>query len=161
MHKMITALLNIGDALCSTSQTFSWRQSICHMTNSWHSQLVTESIRRSQVINGELTWCGPTANVECRSEMCSAQLAGNAGPKKLPKICYLHTIAQHCRAISSQIRNISTIGKKLVKQQCLPHMKLLTRDSRNSGCEFGQLNRRITHSEFQLSTTLLLTSASV
>jgi len=28
------------------------------------------------------TWCGPSANLECRSEMCFTQLAGNAGPKK-------------------------------------------------------------------------------
>jgi len=39
-----------------------------------------------------------------------------------PKICYLDTIAQLYRAVSSQLRHISTIGKKPVKQQCLPHM---------------------------------------
>jgi len=39
-----------------------------------------------------------------------------------PKIRHLGTIAQFCLAISSQLRHISTIGKKLVKQQCLPHM---------------------------------------
>ena len=60
--------------------------------------------------------------VECRSEMCCTRLAGNAGPKKSPKNRHLGTIAQICRAISSQLRQISTIGKKLVKQQCLPHM---------------------------------------
>ena len=32
------------------------------------------------------------------------------------------TIAQLCRAVSSQLRHVSTIGKKLVKQRCLPHM---------------------------------------
>ena len=37
---------------------------------------------------------------------------------------HLSTIAQLCRAISSQLRHISTIGKKLVKQQYLPHMPL-------------------------------------
>jgi len=42
------------------------------------------------------------------------RIAGNAGPKKLPKICYLGTIAQICRAISLQIRHVSTIGKKLL-----------------------------------------------
>jgi len=42
--------------------------------------------------------------------------------KKSSKICHLGTIAQLCRAISSQLRHLSTIGKKLVKQQCLPHM---------------------------------------
>jgi len=50
------------------------------------------------------------------------RLAVNAGPKKSPKIGYLGTIAQLCRAISSQLRHISTIRKKLVKQQYLLHM---------------------------------------
>jgi len=34
---------------------------------------------------------------------------------------HLCTIAQHCRAISSQLRHVSTIRKKHVKQQYLPH----------------------------------------
>jgi len=40
------------------------------------------------------TWCGPSANLECRSEMCCTQLAGNAGPKKSPQIRHLGTITQ-------------------------------------------------------------------
>jgi len=35
---------------------------------------------------------------------------------------YLDTIAQLCRTISSQLRHISTIGKKLVKQQYVLYM---------------------------------------
>ena len=35
---------------------------------------------------------------------------------------YFGTIAQLCRAISSQLRHVSTIGKKLVKQQYVLHM---------------------------------------
>jgi len=54
--------------------------------------------------------------------MCFTQLDGNAGPKKSPKICHLGTIAQLCRAISLQLRHVTTIGKKLVKQQYLLHM---------------------------------------
>jgi len=50
------------------------------------------------------------------------QLAGNAGPKKPTKIGHLGTIAQLCRAISLQLRHVSKIGKKLVKQQYLPQM---------------------------------------
>ena len=46
--------------------------------------------------------------------------------KKSPKIRHLRTIAQQiaqlCCAISSQLRHILTIGKKLVKQQYLLHM---------------------------------------
>jgi len=40
------------------------------------------------------------------------------------KYRHLRTIAQVCRAISSQLKHTSTIGKKLVKQQYLPHMFL-------------------------------------
>jgi len=64
----------------------------------------------------------PSANLECRSEMCCTRLAANAGCKKVAKNRYLGTIAQLCRAISLQIRHVSTIGKKLVKQQYLLHM---------------------------------------
>ena len=69
------------------------------------------------------TWCGLSANLECRSEMCCTRLAGNTGRKNDAKNRHLRTIAQLCRAISSQLRHASTIGKKL-KQQYLPHMFL-------------------------------------
>jgi len=46
--------------------------------------------------------------------MCCTWLAGNAVPKKSPKICHLGTIVQLCRAISSQLRHVSTIGKKIL-----------------------------------------------
>ena len=46
--------------------------------------------------------------------MCCTWLAGNVGPKKSPKICHLGTIAQLCRAISSQLRHIPTIRKNLL-----------------------------------------------
>jgi len=64
---------------------------------------------------------GPSANLECRSEMCCMRLAGNAEPINSPKNRNLGTIAQLCRAISSQLRHTSTIGK-IVKQQYLLHM---------------------------------------
>jgi len=56
-------------------------------------------------------WRGLRANSECRSEMCCTRFAGNAGPEKSPKIRHLGTIAQFCRAISSQLRHLSSIGK--------------------------------------------------
>ena len=80
--------------------------------------------RRLDVYHTSNTWWGLSANLECRSEVCCTRLAGNAGPKKLPKIHHRGTITQLCMAISSQLRQLSTIGKKLVKQQCLPHMSL-------------------------------------
>ena len=65
-------------------------------------------------------WCGLSANLECWSEMCCTRLAANARPKKVAKNRHLGTIAQLCRTISSQLRHVSTIGKKLVTQQSPP-----------------------------------------
>jgi len=44
------------------------------------------SRRRLDVYHTFHTWCGISANLECRSEMCCTRLAGNAGYKNLPKI---------------------------------------------------------------------------
>ena len=49
-----------------------------------------------------------SANLECRSEMRCKRLAVHTGRKKSS----LGTIAQLCRAISSQRSHVSTIGKK-------------------------------------------------
>jgi len=48
------------------------------------------------------------------------RLAGNTGRKNRHPC----TITQLCRAISLQLRRVSTIGKKIVKQQYLPNMPL-------------------------------------
>ena len=61
-------------------------------------------------------------NLRCRSETCCTRLAANAGCKKSSKICHLGTIAQISWAISLQLRHISTVGKKLVKQQYVLQM---------------------------------------
>jgi len=68
------------------------------------------------------TLCGPSVKLECMSERCCTRLAANAGPKKVAKNRHLGTIPQICRAISSQLRHVSTIGKKLVEQQYLLYM---------------------------------------
>jgi len=61
------------------------------------------------------TWCGLSANLECRSETCCTWLAEkNTGRKKSPKNRHLGIIAQLCQAISSQLRHLSTIGKNLL-----------------------------------------------
>jgi len=60
-------------------------------------------------------WCGLIANLECRSEMRCTRLAAYTGRKKSPSRHH-RTI---CRALPSQLRRVSTIGKKLVKQQYL------------------------------------------
>jgi len=68
------------------------------------------------------TWCGLSANLRCRSETCCTRLAEITGRKKVAKNCHMGTIAQLCQAISSQLRHVSTIGKKLVKQKYVLHM---------------------------------------
>jgi len=59
------------------------------------------------------TWCGLSANLECRSDMCRTQLSGNTGHKNDAKNRHLRTIAQLCRAVSLQLRHVSTIEKML------------------------------------------------
>jgi len=56
--------------------------------------------------------------------MCCTRLAENTGSKNHAKNRHLRTIAQLCWAISSQLRHVSTIGKKLVKWPYLLHMSL-------------------------------------
>jgi len=63
-----------------------------------------------------------SANLEYRYEMCCTRLAENTGRKKVVKNRHLGTIAQICQAVSSQLRHISTIGKKLVKHQYVLRM---------------------------------------
>ena len=66
------------------------------------------------------TWCALSANLGCRSEKCCTWLAKNTRHKKSPKICHLSTITQLCRAISSQLRHVSTIGKNLLNSNISP-----------------------------------------
>ena len=56
--------------------------------------------------------------------MCCSRLAANTGRKKVAKNRHLGPIAQLRRAISSQLRHLSTIGKKLVKQQYVLHLHM-------------------------------------
>jgi len=75
----------------------------------------------NQILHNVWLSRGPSANLECRSEMCCTWLAENTGRKNDAKNRHLGTILQFYRAISSQLRHVSTIGKKLVKQQYLLH----------------------------------------
>ena len=63
-----------------------------------------------------MVWFGLSANLECRSEMCCVRLAENAGHK----IRHLDAVAQFCRAISSQLRHASTVGKNLLNSNISP-----------------------------------------
>ena len=68
--------------------------------------------------------------------MCGMWLAENAGPKKVAKNRHLGTIAQLCRAMSSQPRHVSTIGKKVVKQQYVLRVCPQCGELRPTGCSF-------------------------
>jgi len=63
-------------------------------------------------------WCG-VVDIQNAGLKCTAR---GLLEMQDPKNCHLCTIAQLCRAISSQLRHVSTIGKKPVKHQYLPHM---------------------------------------
>jgi len=80
--------------------------------------------RRLDVYHTSTHWCGLSANLECMSEKCCMRLAENTGRKNYAKNRHLCTITQLCRAISSQLSHVLTIGKKLVKQQYLLQMSL-------------------------------------
>ena len=64
------------------------------------------------------TWCGLSANLECRSDMCCMRLTENTGCKKIAIWAPSH------KFVGLYLCNwhVSTIGKKLVKQQYLLHM---------------------------------------
>jgi len=68
------------------------------------------------------TRCGLSANLGGGPKRAACGPLKIQDAKKSRKIRHLGTIAQLCPVISSQIRHASTIGKKLVKQQYLPHM---------------------------------------
>ena len=96
-----TAALNRGRHLYSTRRPPRW--ALAHI-------LVFPRLSQQWEIGRPpyfRTWCGLSANLECRSEMCCMQLAVNTGCKNR----HLGTIAQLCRAISPQLSHISTIGK--------------------------------------------------
>jgi len=44
-----------------------------------------------------MPWCGLSANLECRSEMCCTRLAENTGRKKVTRNRHLGTIAHFAR----------------------------------------------------------------
>jgi len=68
------------------------------------------------------TWCGLSANLECRSEKCCTRLAENTGRKKIAKNL---PSGHHCTTLSGYIfatKALIDSRKKLVKQQYLLQM---------------------------------------
>ena len=64
-------------------------------------------------------WCGLGAKLGCRLKR-AARGSLKYRTQKITKIRHLRTIAQLCRAISSQLRHMSTIGKKLLNSNISP-----------------------------------------
>jgi len=94
----------------------------------YHRPTSTHAVTLVRILN---------AGLKCAA--CGWLVMQNA--KKSPKIRRLGTIAQLCRAISSQLRHALTIGKKLDKQQYyLPH----TQRVRSRG-RAPQMDRRPLH----------------
>ena len=52
--------------------------------------------------------------------MCCTRVAASAGRKKVAKNRHLGTIPQLCRAISLQLKHVSTIGKSLLSSNISP-----------------------------------------
>jgi len=93
-----------------------WPLCFCHVVSSSFYLLLLAYSQPSQI--GCLpyfdTWCGLSANLRCRSETCCTLFSENTECKNSPKNCHLGTIAQLCRAISLQLRHMSTIRKNLL-----------------------------------------------
>jgi len=113
--RVLAALLH-GTPVLGVSQTL-WRWTKVYIWQGGHhvvhqpTFLVTFSPRLVSAQRSQ-NWCLPyfntwCANLECRSELCGTHLVGNAGPKNSQKNRHLGTIAQICRAISSQLRDVS------------------------------------------------------
>ena len=68
------------------------------------------------------TWCGLSANLECRSQMCCTRLSENTGcnnyAEKSPSVHHRTTLPGSIFATKALL----SIGRKLVKQQYLLHM---------------------------------------
>jgi len=129
VHGQVTTMfvVSVGLSVCLFMVTL-WNRADHYIFMLWFFLLLPSFFPR--LISAAADWmsailphmCGLSANLRCRSETYCTQLVENTEHKKVAKNRHLGTIAQLCRAISSQLRHVSTIGKKLVKQQYVPHM---------------------------------------
>jgi len=84
------------------------------------SSLFSVSRRRLDVYHTfTCTWSGHV-NLECRPETCCTRLAENTGCKKSPENSPSAHHPQLCRAISSQLRHVSTIVKSVLNSGISP-----------------------------------------
>ena len=95
------------------------------------------------------TSCGLSAHLKCMSEICCTRLTENTGRKNCAKDRHLRTVEPHCRAISSQLRRVLTIGKNLVKHL---HMSSQYGELRptNSWNRFGSLGTPANFNGFRI-----------
>ena len=73
-------------------------------------------------------WCGLSANLGCRSEMCCTRLAGNTGCKNDAKKSPSSHHRTNCRAESSQL------------QACIDNRKKLLSSNISSTCPHNMVN---------------------
>jgi len=105
-------------ALFVIEQTIIYLPCYFYLLSFFIPRLISAAADWMSTILPHMVW--PCANLECRSEMCCTRLAGNTRRKNDAKYRHLRTIAQHCRAISSQLRHILTIGKNLLSSNIFP-----------------------------------------
>ena len=71
------------------------------------------------------TWYGPSANLECRSEMCCTQLAGNAGPQNRQKFAIWAPSHNFVEIVGIYLCNEGTYRqseKNLLNSNISPHV---------------------------------------
>jgi len=113
---MTTSIVNLWPPYAIGQAIYIFILSFVLSSSSFFPRLISAVAEWMSTILAHMVW--PQCEyLRCRSEMCCTGLAANTGRKKLSKNRHLDTIAQLCRAISPQLRHVSTIGKKLVKQQ--------------------------------------------
>ena len=77
------------------------------------------------------TWCGLSANLECKSQMCCAQLAANTGCKNSPSAHHRTTLSKLSGYIFAN--SMYQQSEKVVKQQYHLHMSCVLRIWRTLG----------------------------
>jgi len=62
-----------------------WFLSFFYLSFFFFPRLISVATDRMSTMLPHMVWrCGPSANLECRCEMCCTRLAGNTGHKKSP-----------------------------------------------------------------------------
>jgi len=117
-----TAVLNRGRHLYSTGRPSDW--ALAHISIFVLFFLLFFLAKSQWSQTGCLpyfyTWYGPSANLECRPEMCYMQLAGNAGLKKSPSAHHCETLSSCIFATKARIDNQKKVVKQHISSTC-PH----------------------------------------